>query len=132
MALADGFDDAFDDGEGDADGAVDALALGEALGDALGLGLGPAGASTGATRTRCAWEASQLTSLNGPVPIGASLNGSWASAAGATSCSRWSGRSGWVAAYRKPPSGVASSKLTVRESMTVRVTSRHELAPGPV
>ena len=49
---------------------ADAAALGAALGEALADGLGLAGASAGATRTRCAWVASQLTSLNGPVPIG--------------------------------------------------------------
>src|SRR5260221_5941711 len=84
--LADGFELGLDEAPVVADGAVDPLAGadGDALGAELGDGLGLAGASGGATRTRCAWVASQLTSLNGPVPIGASLNGSWASAAGPT------------------------------------------------
>ena len=37
-----------------------------------------------------------------------------------------------MAAWRKPPSGVSRSKRTVRSSMAVIVTSRHEPAAGPV
>ena len=90
--LADGFADGFAVGFADgvelgvarstataAGGGAPRLAGATPTRSASGLGL--AGASAGATRTRWAWVASQLTSLNGPVPTGASLNGSWASAA---------------------------------------------------
>ena len=84
------------------------------------------------SNSRCASSASQVTSRYGPLPIGALLNGDSSRSAALTSWRRWSGRSGCVAAWRKLPSGVARSKRTVRSSIAVTVTSRHDDAPGPV
>src|SRR6266542_1459216 len=89
----------------------------------------PAGpAARAATGSSVAPVASQRTRRYGPDPTGLALNGSSASEAGGTFSSRWTGRRGCVAACRKPPIGVAKSKRTVRSSIAVAVTSRHEPA----
>ncbi len=88
--------------------------------------------SMGVAAARIAPDRSRLTSLNGPEPTGLLPNGSVGSWSGDTCESRWAGAIGWVAASRKPPSGVDSASCTVSGSITVAVTSRHDSAPGPV
>ena len=77
-------------------------------------------------------SSSRLATANGPDPIGWRPNGSSASWSTGMSASRCAGAIGWVAAWRKPPSGVASVKTIVRIPIGWTVTSFHEPAPGPV
>src|SRR5688500_6888703 len=72
------------------------------------------------------------TSANGPEPSGCRPKGSSASSATGTSARRCAGASGWVSAWRKPPSGVCSEKTTRRGPLALTVTSLHDVDEGPV
>ena len=75
---------------------------------------------------------SRLATANGPDPIGWRPNGVVASSATGISPSRCCGAMGWVAAWRKPPSGVASVNTIVRLPFTWTLTSFQDRAAGPV
>jgi hypothetical protein len=47
------------------------------------------------------------------------------------SARRCAGAIGWVSAWRKPPSGVASVNVTCRGPVALTVTSLHDVADGP-
>src|SRR5688500_4058784 len=100
-------------------------------------GDGSAGASgSGATKspagTSDAVVSVSSTRENGPDPIGCRPNGSSASSSTGTPASRWAGASGWVSAWRKPPSGVCSEKTTRCGPSALTVTSLHDEDEGPV
>ena len=116
-------------GEGDAPGAG-LPTDGEAPG-LPGGALDPPGAAARAVGTRSACSGSQDTSRNGPEPMGCCENGLADSAEGGTPPRRWRGSSGWVVAVRKPATGVARVKRTVRESTAVMCTSAHDAAAAP-
>ena len=95
-------------------------------------GPSPAGSSrSGIAGTSRAWRSSRAASRKEPDPTGRRPKVAAGRSAGATPSSRWRGAIGWVAASRKPPSGVARVRTTVRSSGALAVTSRHDAAPGP-
>ena len=77
-----------------------------------------------------AWSSSSSARPNGPLPTGAMANSLVAMSANGISPRRWAGRSGWVAAARKPPIGVARRNVTVLSSSAAASTSAHEPEPA--
>ena len=112
-------------GDAVAAGTGRSLGAGEAFGSVAGWSAALAGMSL-------ADSAFQEVSTNGPAPTGWTLNGSSASVSIGVSLRRCAGSSPMVAAWRKPPIGVVSSKTTVRASTAVTLTSRHDAASAPV
>ena len=82
--------------------------------------------------TSSAVSLSRAVTANGPEPIGSRPDGSSTSWSTGMSASTCAGAIGWVAAWRKPPSGVARVKTTVRIPTGWTVTSFQEPAPGPL
>ncbi len=119
-------------------GAADGLAFGlleppGRLEPAAGLGLPvePGSPSVDVPGTSSAEVLSQLTSRNGPDPIGAFEKAESASSVTGVRLSRCWGRIPTSASSRKPAIGVSRLNLTVDSSILATDTSRHESASGP-